>query len=154
MADSPKRKPLSENVLQRPRSSMSKKKRTFGEEERRAAMLLMSLSCEERLLVYPYMPNGNVADRLRDQSEDRSEPDMVLLEYLKQKETDSLAAELVPGVSPLPLEQHKEPNSVVSKQGLEILNSNKAYGHVSPKQASDSFNSTSSTAHAKTNENA
>ncbi|KAK1387516.1 GATA transcription factor [Heracleum sosnowskyi] len=45
MADSPKRKPLSENVLQRPRSSMSKKRRAFGEEERRAAMLLMSLSC-------------------------------------------------------------------------------------------------------------
>ncbi|KAK1366129.1 hypothetical protein POM88_041690 [Heracleum sosnowskyi] len=66
------------------------------------------------------------------------EPDMVLLEYLKQKETDSLAAELVRGVSPLPLEQHKEPNSVVSKQGPEILNSNKAYGHVLPKLASDS----------------
>lgn len=34
-----------ENVLQRPRSSMCKKRRKFGEEERRAAMLLMSLSC-------------------------------------------------------------------------------------------------------------
>ncbi|KAK1352422.1 hypothetical protein POM88_053361 [Heracleum sosnowskyi] len=70
-----------------------------------------------------------------DQSEDRLEPDMVLLEYLKQKQTDSLAVELVPEVSPLPLEQHKEPNSVVSKQGPEILNSNKAYGQVSPKLA-------------------
>lgn len=48
MANSPERRPLyveSENVLQRPRSNMSKKRRMFGEEERRAAMLLMSLSC-------------------------------------------------------------------------------------------------------------
>lgn len=49
MVDSTKPKPLcveSETVLQRPRSTMSKKRRMFGEEERRAAMLLMSLSCD------------------------------------------------------------------------------------------------------------
>ncbi|KAL8157950.1 GATA transcription factor 16-like [Apium graveolens] len=48
IANSLKRKPLcveNENVFQRPRSNITKRRRTFGEEERRAAMLLMSLSC-------------------------------------------------------------------------------------------------------------
>lgn len=65
-----------------------------------------------------------------DQSEDRLEPDWSLMDIImKETETDTLADEWVPVISP-PSETE---TSVMSEQlGLKFLNSDSAYGHGSP----------------------
>ncbi|KAK1355264.1 hypothetical protein POM88_048520 [Heracleum sosnowskyi] len=56
--------------------------------------------------------------------------------HIKDPKEISLEDQILLGQDPYIVvsfdEQHKEPNSVVSKQGPEILNSNKVYGQVSP----------------------
>lgn len=79
-----------------------------------------------------------------DQSEDRLEPDWALMEMMNQTETDTLADELVPAVSPPNSpEQHQQPTSVMSEQCLEFWNSEGAYGgfqfQIYPLQSSKLF---------------